>query len=458
MTETFSAPTPLELTAARLGARDLFVFRRVNEERFVHLGGVGRGEGWAGNLDVVLEDEPFVRDAVAADRVAGRRSSDARPCHIVGPYYARDAVAIPVSHDVVVVAGHPDALLARCDETEIRAAAAAAAHQIQGVSPAKRLADELELLHAVQAVMSAHGGDIDEVMRHVVENAAVALSCEFGALYEADSGRLAVASRGWAPEAGRDQIASLMRGLVARSSVGPVCEQEAALSPLPEPFADADGVTSYLLLPVGRPVTAVLLLLHTEAAPRGFTSLCRQVAERVTEAAELVLLAARARAQLEDEIGRVTEAARIDPMTGLANRLGWEEASALSAADRPSAVLVVDLNDLKAVNDRHGHATGDRFIKAAARALRGAARPQDVVARIGGDEFAVLIGDCDEPCAQIVASRVREAFAGEPPIEDIPLSAALGLAATGPGVDHAEAFSRADRAMYADKASRRATV
>jgi len=118
-------------------------------------------------------------------------------------------------------------------------------------------------------------------------------------------------------------------------------------------------------------------------------------------------------------IGRLWEAerdARTDPLTGLHNRRGWEEAltreeDRCQRFGHPAAVLAVDLDGFKEVNDRHGHRVGDEHLRRAANAIEDGVREHDVVARWGGDEFCVLAVECDEHSARLLARRVETGLA-----------------------------------------------
>jgi diguanylate cyclase (GGDEF)-like protein len=143
--------------------------------------------------------------------------------------------------------------------------------------------------------------------------------------------------------------------------------------------------------------------------------------------------------------------ARRDALTGLANRLAWEEATAAGAA-MPASVIVLDVDCLKLANDSRGHAFGDEVLRNVAAVVRGSVREQDLVARIGGDEVAVLLANADEErCAEAV-TRLREAFAAAAPLDGFPVSVGLGCATTGPGLTLAEAQRLADARLYAEKA------
>ncbi len=100
-------------------------------------------------------------------------------------------------------------------------------------------------------------------------------------------------------------------------------------------------------------------------------------------------------------------AASHDQLTGLDNRMAFLEALATPTGEA-SAVLYLDLDDFKPVNDRHGHALGDEVLVAVATRLRAAVRPNDIVARLGGDEFAVLCRGADESAADVLAQRLVE--------------------------------------------------
>jgi diguanylate cyclase len=147
-----------------------------------------------------------------------------------------------------------------------------------------------------------------------------------------------------------------------------------------------------------------------------------------------------------------------DPLTGLANRVLFHDrlGVALSRRQGSVAVMFLDLDDFKTVNDAYGHAAGDKVLRAVADALAGATRPEDTVARLGGDEFAVLLADNpDRYEASLVAGRLLAA--GQVPVllgggYLHAVGVSIGISLGAGGVDTAEALMRdADIALYVAK-------
>lgn len=158
------------------------------------------------------------------------------------------------------------------------------------------------------------------------------------------------------------------------------------------------------------------------------------------------------------ELHRVRGLAERDELTGLPNRRLWadrltEELSrSRRARGQPGSLLIVDMDDLKVVNDRFGRATGDLALRETARVLRGALRAPDVCCRTGGDEFMILLPETDAAGARLVMGRLRAAVMREGARCDLPLSVSIG-AATWPqdGDEPGALIAVADRAMYLAK-------
>jgi diguanylate cyclase (GGDEF)-like protein len=164
--------------------------------------------------------------------------------------------------------------------------------------------------------------------------------------------------------------------------------------------------------------------------------------------------------QLADALATVEHQARHDGLTGLANRALFRDRVDLALARTRHApgqvaVLFVDLDGFKTVNDTLGHAAGDQLLVEAARRLASCVRPGDTAARLGGDEFAVVLDGVPEPAtATQVAHRVLAALDQPFDLHATPVTcgASLGIAATSSPLDQADTLLRnADRAMYAAK-------
>jgi len=143
-----------------------------------------------------------------------------------------------------------------------------------------------------------------------------------------------------------------------------------------------------------------------------------------------------------------------DALTGAHNRAYFEEEMARLSRGRrfPVSILVADVNGLKAVNDTEGHAAGDELLRRAYRVLQEAVRGEDVVARIGGDEFGVVLPETDEGAAARVVARIREGLATHNTRHPgQPLSMAFGTATVHPHEPLDAALRVADARMYEDK-------
>lgn len=139
-----------------------------------------------------------------------------------------------------------------------------------------------------------------------------------------------------------------------------------------------------------------------------------------------------------------------DPMTGLFNRRAWDELitkeeERCKRYGHPTAVLMIDLNDLKITNDTLGHAAGDEIIQRMALTLKNTVRNNDIVARLGGDEFAVMTIETNKKHAEKLVSRIQSAFT------KVGISAAIGLAMRNPAYGLLEAIIEADAKMYQNK-------
>jgi hypothetical protein len=275
-----------DAAAASVGACDLFVLRRVAENRFVHFGGSGRGAGWAGLVEVATDEENSVSAALSS-RVTVRLAHDGKEL-VFGPYYAHAAALVPVTSDVVVVFGCEGEELDGIADEALGAAARMAAEAVESISPVKRLADELEELEAVRATLTVETGDVAGAMRKLGRICAESLSCESAAVYLADGGRLEVVDCGWSLAAQPDQVAAALQNVLDDGRF-PYCVQDAAVVPLPSPLESEPGIRSYYLLELQGIARGVLFVAHTDVSPRGFTLLCRRLGLRLADVASAQL-------------------------------------------------------------------------------------------------------------------------------------------------------------------------
>ncbi|HXK14707.1 MAG TPA: hypothetical protein VNH45_09240 [Gaiellaceae bacterium] len=291
-----------DAAAASVGATDLFVLRRVSGNRFVHFGGSGRGSGWAGLIEVSTDEEGSLDSALSTRRPV--RLAHGGKELVFGPYYARAAAFVPVTADVVVVFGGEDEALGSATDDALQSAATLAADAVESVTPAKKLADELEELDAVRAAVGVPVGTVEEAMSALALVAAEALSCEAAAIYLADGDRIEVIGRGWELREPAARVAAALKAVLSEGRF-PYCVQDASVVPLPAPLDRERGIRSYYLLELTGLSKGVLLVAHTDVAPRGFTILCRRLGLRLAGVASVGLGAALTREWCAAEAARL---------------------------------------------------------------------------------------------------------------------------------------------------------
>jgi diguanylate cyclase (GGDEF)-like protein len=163
--------------------------------------------------------------------------------------------------------------------------------------------------------------------------------------------------------------------------------------------------------------------------------------------------------ELQARIEKLERLADSDTLTPLPNRRFLFRAIERAIAQRarhgtPAALLFVDMDRLKDVNDAHGHRVGDEALVHTSWVLREKVRTSDVVARIGGDEFGVLLEYADEAAARDKAAVLDRAVAASPLHGRIPLTVSIGVTGLQPGDTPEAALARADAAMYEAKRRR----
>lgn len=182
----------------------------------------------------------------------------------------------------------------------------------------------------------------------------------------------------------------------------------------------------------------------------------------ITDASELIAEISRLRAQvakLQERVEELDELAHQDSLIAMPNRRGFEREldRLIARVERygaRAAMLYVDVDGLKMINDSFGHRAGDAALTQVATLLASGLRRSDVVARIGGDEFGVLLENVDEDQAQETALRLCDLIGSAEVTHDddpLPLSVAIGVAMIGGGDALSDVMARADEEMYRRK-------
>ncbi len=305
----------------------------------------------------------------------------------------------------------------------------------------------LEFLYGVTRSLSRGGGELEAELLDLlqrtrtsfrVQTAELVLLSEVGALRT---------SRGpdveeiMVPVSGPDVAA--LRGAVAADHAVLVDGDDLAVGD----YLARRGISQALIAPVRGEtrLAGVMVLGDRVGAASSFSDEDLRLFEALATHAGLSL-----------ELDRLERQALSDPLTGLANRtlfLRRVEASLARSAGM-ATVLFLDLDDFKTINDRAGHAAGDAVLVAAAGRIEASVRPGDVAARMGGDEFAVLLEDVDDHHGEHVAARILDLLA-EPVRADgerLAVRASVGIATAAAGsIEAAGLMRRADLAMYRAK-------
>jgi diguanylate cyclase (GGDEF)-like protein len=287
-------------------------------------------------------------------------------------------------------------------------AAPVAAPQLEVVESYRRLAD---VFHEVLAEQS-----LDALLVRIADTLADLVPHESMTIYEADEAQEiltpVLARHGWVDEVMRKRVRfdEGVTGWAARRRE-PVLLNQAHLDPrvrtIPGTPLEPEALISIPL--VARAQIKGVFNLYRAGADVEFTDDEFELAKRFADAAALAIDNAQIRARLEYQ-------AQTDSLTGLFNHRSFHERllAALQAASRTHeavAVLMLDLDDFKRVNDVHGHGIGDELLKLLADTLRSTVRPEDIVCRLGGEEFGVIMTACDGIDATLVAKRIVARFA-----------------------------------------------
>jgi diguanylate cyclase (GGDEF)-like protein len=213
-------------------------------------------------------------------------------------------------------------------------------------------------------------------------------------------------------------------------------------------------IESYLGVPLrhGDSLLGTLSAMHPESQPDAIALALPQV-ELLADLLATVLALEVHTTQVVRRAERAEIEAHVDPLTQLGNRLAWtkvllEEEARCRRYGRSACVISVDLDGLKRANDVHGHDAGDRLLRTAALVLRRVSRMCDQVARVGGDEFAVLGVEATELEGRALLDRVVRAFA------EAGVEASAGMAVREAHTTLEETWKAADAAMYRHKRRR----
>jgi diguanylate cyclase (GGDEF)-like protein len=210
-------------------------------------------------------------------------------------------------------------------------------------------------------------------------------------------------------------------------------------------------------------VEALLQVMQAQT-PDELERQCARLRARLGAAAELLEPHMAALREQMSDLQRSRHLAATDPLTGLANRRAFGEAvrRELARAERagtPLAVVMLDIDDFKQINDEFGHGAGDQVLRAVARAAQSGTRKGDIIARLGGDEFALLMPDADQSKASVIGERIRADIASLAAHDGGPshVGVSVGLAVTR-GREHSVhgLLAEADRDLYRDKHERKA--
>jgi two-component system cell cycle response regulator len=204
------------------------------------------------------------------------------------------------------------------------------------------------------------------------------------------------------------------------------------------------------------PVIMVTALSDVDDLVRGFEA---GADDFVTKPFDVLALMARVHLQLRRKrhYAHILEQSRVDRLTGAFNLHYLEVyaprlAARCRAARRPVAVLMIDVDHLKQINEAHGHAGGNHALRGVANRATSALRPSDLVARMGGDEFVVVMPETDLDAAFQIAERLRGRI-NDAPIQGVAVTVSIGAAASRPdGEEELDAtLQRADAALYEAK-------
>jgi diguanylate cyclase (GGDEF)-like protein len=297
--------------------------------------------------------------------------------------------------------------------------------------------------------------DLDEVLTRTLD-AAVAMPGVDAALARLDNGGDApiIATLGLTTEEAQRQA-------IAGPPGGPEARSISLVYQYPSEMASNDGPANLIHSGLAVPI-------QTEGGSIGFIAVFSRSRSHTwveDEVRELEELALRAGPAIENakRFREARQLADLDALTGLHNRRYFHETLDREVArahryDRKLALVVLDLDDFKAINDRIGHLTGDAVIAESAERVRDVVRSADIACRVGGDEFAVILPESTLADADQLYRRLQAAVSARPIGQAGRLSFSAGVAELKPEDDPTTFFERSDEALYSAKERGKAQV
>lgn len=290
--------------------------------------------------------------------------------------------------------------------------------------------------------------DLDTALQEITDMTGKALGAELAGIVLADH---------------FDQLASMgIPAAIARQAI-----DRQSVEIVPDPTAaevrnkqteEKTQVSAGVFVPikVDQNVVALLYACKTDPQAKPFTQHDVRLAVAISHQAALTIQ----REKLLQESRKLETLATMDSLTGLLNRrkifsLAEEEFLRAQRFARPLTVLILDLDDLKGLNDEHGHLAGDQALLCVAQVCRNIVRSNDAVGRIGGDEFLILLVEASLEEAQLVADRLCQGITDCPVKSgenEVNISISIGMACSSDGVvSFTELFSQADERLIKTK-------
>jgi diguanylate cyclase (GGDEF)-like protein len=410
-------------------------------------------------------------EAIAADRESGELSG-----WWVDEFSIASALAVPLGRapDVVGVLSL-DSTKPRPFSEDVRRLAVAAGAHLGGVIESKRTnearAASLNTARVVRQLLvdGAHATGVAEAAEVLARAVQGLVGTERSAAYRVDGDGLLSEVRyvDWA-EPAREVIQSQLIGQPASAIKLWQVTNEERIPHFVEDAADSDLIPpalvrdlqlqSYVSIPLlaGDRLLG-LVVTGSTSSKLNWSAEVRESVRQVTLEGALVIENAALRAVEQLRLQQLAVEAHHDPLTGLANRRRFIEdleSTVYATPERACAVLMLDLDRFKEINDSFGHTVGDDLLCLVGPRLQQALQPGDLLARMGGDEFAVLLPDADDARAQETAARLGAALRDPFVLDGMPLhvDASIGIAlCPDHGRDRSLLLARADTAMYAAK-------